>query len=80
MTQEAEIAEPIMKGRFNLFRTPDGGFHVAYQKDEEYRQEDEDDILHIEIPGMVIQAAEMASQGANPLTLLKKVMGARRGT
>lgn len=79
---EVETTDPvaIMKGRFNLFQTPDGGFHISYQKDEEYRVEGEPEIMHIDVPGFVINGAKMfAESGASLSDVMKMGMGMRRG-
>jgi hypothetical protein len=78
---EQTTPEAIMKGRFNLFQTPDGGFHIAYQKDEEYRGPDEPDIMHIDVPGFVIQGAKMMADGGMSVKdMLKMGLEARRAT
>jgi hypothetical protein len=77
---EIEQPKAVMKGRFNLFETPDGGYHIAYQKDEEFRSEGEPEIMHIEVPGFVINGAKMfADSGANMRDIIKMGLEARRG-
>lgn len=62
--------EPIMTGRFNLFETVGGGFHIAYQPDGQ------EEIQHIEIPAAVIGAAKMAAEGKlNPFKMMGKMFG-----
>ena len=64
------MPEPILKGRFNLYETPDGGFHIAYIADD-----DTDNTRHLEIPAMVIRMARMSAEGKlNPLQALKGLM------
>jgi hypothetical protein len=78
MSEEVQAPEPAMKGRFNLFETPDGGIHIAYTKDEEYKQEGEPEILHIDVPGFVINAARMAAEsGIGIKDMAKLALGAR---
>jgi hypothetical protein len=74
MSEEIQPApEPVMKGRFNLYETPDGGYHIAYQKDGE------ENIEHIDVPGFVINGAKMfAESGMSFKDMLKFGMEARR--
>jgi hypothetical protein len=61
--------EPILKGRFNLYETPDGGWHIAYIPD------DTDETKHLEIPAMVIRMARASAEGKlNPMQALKEMM------
>lgn len=63
------VSEPILKGRFNLYETPDGGFHIAYLPDEDT------EIRHLEIPAMVIRMARASAEGKlNPFGALKEMM------
>lgn len=57
--------EPIMKGRFNLFETPQGGFHISYMRDGE------EEMRHLEIPPIV---AKVMKGEMNPMTALRKMM------
>lgn len=62
--------EPKMKGRYNLYDTPDGGIHIAYTV------EGDDEIQHLDIPGQVVRAARMMEQGKmNPMQAVKLLMG-----
>lgn len=64
------VIDPKMKGRFALYDTPDGGFHIAYQQD------DSEKVEHIEVPGKIIKMAQMLeSGGMNPAKMLKAMMG-----
>jgi hypothetical protein len=60
-----------MKGRFNLFDTPDGGIHISYILD------DTEETLHIDIPAQAVQVARMMeqNQGMSPKTLIKMFSG-----
>lgn len=63
------VPEPILKGRFNLYETPDGGFHIAYLAD------DDTETKHFEIPAMVIRMARLSAEGKlNPVKALKDMM------
>lgn len=57
-----DFTTPTMKGRFNLFKTPDGGFHVAYVKDPT-EDEPEPETQHIDIPGSIVRASQMLADG-----------------
>jgi hypothetical protein len=73
MSEIEAAPQPVMKGRFNLYETPDGGFHIAYQKDGEEK------IEHIDVPGFVINGAKMfADSGMSFKDMLKFGMEARR--
>lgn len=64
------IPEPILKGRFNLYETPDGGYHIAYIADG-----DGDETRHMEIPAMVVRMARASAEGKlNPMQALKEMM------
>lgn len=71
MTAELQsVPVPFMKGRFNVYETPDGGFHIAYQKDGT------EEIEHINLPGPLIRAAQMMSEGKlSPMAAIKMFMG-----
>lgn len=61
--------EPILKGRFNLFETPDGGFHIAYVAD------DETETRHLEIPAMIVRMARLSAEGKlNPAKAIREMM------
>jgi len=63
------MPEPILKGRFNLYETPDGGFHIAYVAD------DETETRHLEIPAMVVRMARLSAEGRlNPVKALREMM------
>lgn len=63
------MPDPILKGRFNLYETPDGGYHIAYLPDGD------DETKHFEIPAMVIRMARMAADGKmNPARMLKDLL------
>lgn len=59
--------EPLARGRFSVYETPQGGLHLAYRVDGEAEDR------HAEIPSAVIKMAKAASNGnaGNPLAMLK---------
>jgi hypothetical protein len=63
-----EEIEPIARGRFSLYVTPDGGYHIAALIDGE------DNERHAEIPGAALKMAGMLG-GKNPMTLLNRMFG-----
>lgn len=69
--------EPRIKGRFNLYDTPDGGLHISYQEDGK------DDVQHIDVPGQILKMAAMLESGKlNPLQAfgkMKEMFGGRNG-
>lgn len=70
MTEVHAVPVPIIKGRFNVYDTPDGGYHIAYVRDGE------DEIQHMTIPGMLINAAKMMESGKlSPLQAFKFLKG-----
>lgn len=59
------LPEPFLKGRFNLYETPDGGYHLSYLPDGET------ETRHMEIPGKAVKFAEsMANAKLNPFKFL----------
>lgn len=63
------VPEPLLKGRFNLYETPDGGFHIAYLADGD------DETRHLEVPAMVVRMARASAEGKlNPVKALKEMM------
>lgn len=66
---DAAPPEPAMKGRFTLYDTPEGGYHIAYQADGDA------ETRHLEIPGMVIRMARASAEGKlNPLQAMRQLM------
>jgi len=63
------MPDALMNGRFSLYETPEGGFHVAYIADgtEETR--------HLEIPAMVVKMARLGAEGK--LTPMSAMQGLR---
>lgn len=64
------MTEPVLKGRFTLYETPDGGYHVAYLPD------DSTETRHLEIPGALVNLAKMGAEGKlSPLAMARAFMG-----
>lgn len=66
-----EQVEPIIvhQGRYRLWRKPDGGLHLVYQRD------DADEPDHLELPGQMVQVFDAAASGKmSPVELVKVVM------
>lgn len=55
------MPEAFMKGKFSLYNTPDGGYHIAYKEDG-----DDTETKHIEIPGHIAKMAKMMGDGHIP--------------
>jgi hypothetical protein len=51
--------EPMLKGRFAIYETPDGGLHLAYRADGE----DED--RHVPIPALALKVMSAKVGKAN---------------
>jgi hypothetical protein len=70
---------PRMKGRFNLYDTPDGGIHISYQEDPKVIDAEWDEyveypVQHIDIPGQAIAMMKMLENGSmSPLQALGKL-------
>jgi hypothetical protein len=61
----------IMKGRFTLYETPDGGYHIAYKPDGDDR-----DAQHLEIPAAIVRLAKMGAEGKlSPMAMAKAFAG-----
>ena len=71
--------EPRLKGRFNLYDTPDGGIHISYQEDpkvvdENWDEYEEQPVQHLEVPGAVLKMAKMLENGEmNPMQVFSKM-------
>lgn len=61
--------DPILKGRFNLYETPDGAFVIVYIADGET------DTRRLDIPAMVVRMARLSAEGKlNPAKALREMM------
>ena len=64
-----QLPEPLMNGKFTLYATPNGGYHIAWLP------EGSDDTQHLEIPAFVASMAKAAAEGKlNPAKALKEMM------
>jgi hypothetical protein len=65
-----EQAEPgkMIAGRFTVYKTGDGGMHVAY------RMEGAEEDGHLPIPGSIIKLALSAAGGRGPMGMLARMM------
>jgi hypothetical protein len=71
-----DIAEPeiLHKGKYTLYKKPDGGLHLAYQR------EDSENTDHIELPAAMIRLFDRAqNEQMNPLQLAREFMRMGRG-
>lgn len=67
---ETQPPDPLLKGRFTLYETSDGGFHIAYLVDGKPEP------CHVEIPAMVVRVAKMSAEGKlNPIKAMREIMG-----
>lgn len=58
--------ELLLKGKFGIFETPDGGVHLVFQLDGQ------DGDKHMEFSPMMLKAMAMAFPGkGNPLQMLR---------
>lgn len=80
MIQEALIdieipqTEPVIvhQGRYRLWKKPDGGMHLVYQRDDSPTAD------HMELPVQFLRVAQMAGEGKlNPMQLIAEVMKLR---
>lgn len=62
--------EPMMKGRFCLYETPDGGFLLAYRLDGE----DQDQQVHI--PGFAVKMAKAQMGAKGKFGKMARMLGA----
>ena len=60
---------PLMRGRFSLYETVQGGYHLTW------RAEGEDVDQHAEVPPMVVKLARKG--GMNPMDALRALSGMR---
>lgn len=70
MTEIQEITEPtiVHQGRYRLYKKPDGGLHLVYQRD------DKDEPDHFELPAMMLNLAQLAGEGKlTPMQMLHEL-------
>lgn len=58
---KAPMPEPLMRGRFAVYETPDKGYHLTYQLDGEETAQ------HLEFPGMLVALARKRGAAAGGL-------------
>lgn len=59
---------PLIRGRFAVYETPDGGYHLSYRPDN--AAEDE----HVQIPGVHVTLMRRISAGKGGLMRLLKAV------
>ena len=63
------MTEPLLKGRFTVYETSEGGYHIAYINDGQ------DDTKHLEVPAWAVNIARDASEGKlSPMSLVGRLM------
>jgi hypothetical protein len=61
--------DALMHGRFSLYETPEGGYHIAYALDNTA------DTRHLEIPAMVVRMAKAGAEGKlSPMKMMREMM------
>lgn len=68
--QAETTPDAVIKGRFALYETPDGGYHLTYQPDGE------PDAKHVQIPGFYVKMALKQAGGKGGLRKLMNAFGA----
>lgn len=69
MAEEVTPPEPILQGKFAIFETADGGYHLTYRPDTE----DED--KHVNIPGFYVKMAMKQAGGKGGMAKVLKMFG-----
>lgn len=67
-------SEPVVvhQGRYRLYRKPDGGMHLVYQRDDKGEPD------HFELPGALLNLAQMAGEGKMSMPeMLRELMKMR---
>lgn len=70
---EYEPGSRISKGIYSIWKTAEGGMHIAY------RPEDAEEDAHLPIPAAMVQMMIAASQGKGPFGRLQALAMARFG-
>lgn len=65
--ETSPVPEPVMSGKFAIYQTPQGGYHLAYRTD------DAEEDRHIDVPAHLVKM--LNTVGANPKGLMGKMMG-----
>lgn len=71
MSEQTPATEPeaVLKGRFAIFETPDGGYHLAY------RAEGTETDQHVQVPGFYVKMAMKQAGGKGGLAKMLKMFG-----
>ena len=66
-----QSAEPglMTRGRFSIYKTEDGGLHIAYQLDGQAEDG------HLPVPGGIVRMALAAMTGKGPMAMLLGKLG-----
>ena len=64
--------QPVLRGKFSVYETPDGGYHIAYITDGQ------EDTNHLQIPGSALRMAAKLSGSKNPLAAFSAMMKGHR--
>jgi hypothetical protein len=59
----------LLKGQFSVYKTADGGLHIAYRLDGAEHDG------HLPVPAAVLRLGFAAAAGRGPLAMLAKVVG-----
>jgi len=63
------MPDPLINGRFSLYETPEGGYHIAWTADGDTTTN------HLEVPAFLVRMAKAGAEGKlNPVTALKQMM------
>jgi hypothetical protein len=68
--------QPIIlhQGRYRLYRKPDNGLHLVYQRD------DKDEPDHMDLPGAMVAIFDQAAAGnLSPVEMIKAAMNVMKG-
>lgn len=66
---EGAPAGRLFKGQFSLYKTEDGGLHLAYRLDGAEQDG------HLPVPAAVLRIGFAAAAGRGPLAMLAKLAG-----
>jgi hypothetical protein len=69
LEQTGPQPELLSRGKYSLYKAPDGGMHLAY------RPEEAEEDLHLVVPAAMVRMAEAAAAGQGPLGRMKALMG-----
>lgn len=71
MTEQTPATEPeaVLKGRFAVYETADGGYHLTYQPDGQTEPQ------HVDLPGFYVKQAMKMAGGKGGLSKMLKMFG-----